>query len=209
MQWRRNPGVMISLPRRRRSRSKSTIIHLILQLFLQQQQFPCPLINRILHSHTRIKATVQTLPQLDVPCTRDRLQHNLASRRIPGIQRIPVLITGRVDERPEGDGCPFQIRLPAFPFCVEEERAEATGVQVIQHGDQQMFVKLECVWELLTDLPDTVDELQEDRRTIRIRMVTVSVSDALLELVSEAQPLLLDQHLEAFQSAVIRIEEEH
>lgn len=80
---------------------------------------------------------------------------------------------------------------------------------MIQHGDQQMFVKLECVWELLTDLPDTVDELQEDRRTIRIRMVTVSVSDALLELVSEAQPLLLDQHLEAFQSAVVRIEEEH
>lgn len=71
--------------------------------------------------------------------------------------------------------------MNALPFRIVEERPEATRVEMIENGDQKIFIELKSVRKLLRDLPHTVNKLQEYGRTIRVRVVIVSVTDALRE----------------------------
>lgn len=50
---------------------------------------------------------------------------------------------------------------------------------MIQNGNEEVVVELEGIRELLGYLPDTVDELQENGRTICVRMVIISMADPL------------------------------
>lgn len=71
--------------------------------------------------------------------------------------------------------------MNALPFRIVEERTEATRVEMIENGDEEIFIELESVRKLFRDLPHTVNKLQEYGRTIRVRVVIVSVTDALHE----------------------------
>lgn len=62
---------------------------------------------------------------------------------------------------------------------IAQERAESARIQMVEYRDQKVFVELERVWELFRHLPHAVDELQKHRRSIRVRVVVVAVSDAL------------------------------
>ena len=46
-------------------------------------------------------------------------------------------------------------------------------------------------------LPDAVNELKEDWRSVRIGMFVLAMSNTLGEFVTECQPFLLDQYLES------------
>ena len=82
---------------------------------------------------------------------------------------------------------------------------------MIQNGGQEVFVELKCIWKLLghlniktyvcvnafslSHLPDTVNELQEDRAPLRVVVSVIPVTDSVAELVTETEPLLLYQNL--------------
>ena len=52
-------------------------------------------------------------------------------------------------------------------------------VEMVQNGDQEVFVELKGVRELFGHLPDTVYELDKDGCSLIVAMVLVSVTDAL------------------------------
>ena len=58
-------------------------------------------------------------------------------------------------------------------------------------------------------LPNTVDELKKDRRSVRVIMFVITVSDTVVEFVAVAQPLLLYEDLEPLQGSVVGVKEEH
>lgn len=123
----------------------------------------------------------------------------------------------------------------AFAFRIAQECAEATRIQMIQYRDEKVLVELKRIGKLLAHLPHTIDKLQEYRRTIRVRMMIVTVSDALkfthtktklklifgpeticflsclylLEFMPETQPLLFHQHLKTAYSPIVRIQQQH
>lgn len=78
---------------------------------------------------------------------------------------------------------------------VEEEGAEAAAEHVGGQGHQEAAVELKVGGELQLELVDAVQELQEDRGALGVLVVAVLVSQAQLELVAEAQPILLDHGL--------------
>ena len=104
---------------------------------------------------------------------------------------------------------------------------------MIQNGDQEVLVELKGIGELLCHLPDTVYELKEDRSSLIVTVVLVTMTDTLysqekieilsrnwkhstmqvlkliylLELVAERYPLLLYQNLYIhtnIQSAIVK-----
>lgn len=89
-------------------------------------------------------------------------------------------------------------------FAVVEKRTKQTAVEVLQHGDQEQLVELKCrrelesvdrgerqpeLWRfffrmcgcthLSRHLPDAVDELDEERRALKVGVVLIAVTDAL------------------------------
>ena len=56
---------------------------------------------------------------------------------------------------------------------------------MIQNGDEKMFVEFKRMWILLHHLPNTVDKLQKDWRSIGIGMMIVTMTDSLLELMTK------------------------
>ena len=71
-------------------------------------------------------------------------------------------------------------------------------------------VELETARMLAYDLPYTIQELKENRGNLiflsGLSILPVSASQA--ELVTVRQPLLLNQHTEAVDCAVVRVEKE-
>ena len=82
---------------------------------------------------------------------------------------------------------------------------------MVQDRGEEIFIELKCIRELLrhlntragmvirvrqTNLPDTVNPLEEDRTPVRVIVFVVPVTHAMGELVAKAQPLLLNQNLE-------------
>ena len=70
---------------------------------------------------------------------------------------------------------------------------------MVQYEGQKVFVELERKGKLLGDLPDTVDELQEDWGSIIVGVFVFAVTDTMSEFVAETQPFFLYQHLKPFQ----------
>ena len=52
-------------------------------------------------------------------------------------------------------------------------------VEMVQDGYQEVFVKLKGIRELLRHLPDTVNELNEDGRSLVVTVVLVTMTNAL------------------------------
>ena len=81
--------------------------------------------------------------------------------------------------------------LPPYLVAVVEKRSKKARVEVVQHRRQEVLVELERVGKLFRDLPDAVDELQEDGGPVRVVVLVVAVADPLPKLVAKTQPLLL------------------
>lgn len=96
------------------------------------------------------------------------------------IDGISVIIQTAVREGPQRLGLLLEFLLDPLPFAVAQKRAETARIQVIQDGYQETIVELERVRKLLSDLPDAIDELQENWRTIGIGMVIITVSNSLI-----------------------------
>lgn len=80
---------------------------------------------------------------------------------------------------------------------------------MIKYGNQKMFVEFKSARELLGDLPNAVNELKENWRSISIGMMFVSMSHPLFEFMSEAKPFLFYKDFKSFNRSVIRIEHQH
>ena len=50
---------------------------------------------------------------------------------------------------------------------------------------QKQLIEFKCAVELLRQLPDTVYELNKDRSTLIVPVITVTVTDTLIELVTK------------------------
>lgn len=65
-------------------------------------------------------------------------------------------------------GCHLLTILNTLALSIVQERSKATRIQMVQNSNQEVFIKLQCMWKLFHYLPNTVNELQEYRRTICI-----------------------------------------
>mmetsp|Transcript_5069 Transcript_5069/g.18795 ORF Transcript_5069/g.18795 Transcript_5069/m.18795 type:complete len:407 (+) Transcript_5069:537-1757(+) len=120
--------------------------------------------------------------------------------------RVEAVVLDHV--RPEADRLLGQLQVLALLHRVAEEGAVLARVDLVQQHDEEARVELELARELLCDLPHGIDELEEDRRRLRLRP-RMNVSTAVAELVAVAEPLLLDQHDEAIQRTVVRVHQQH
>lgn len=78
---------------------------------------------------------------------------------------------------------------------------------MIQYGDEEVLIEFKGIGELASHLPDTVDELEENRGAIRIGMPVISVTYPLSKLVPKTEPFFFNDNLETTKSTVIRIQE--
>lgn len=67
----------------------------------------------------------------------------------------------------------------AFLFTVAQESAKATTVELVDDRQQESIVELDASRELLSHLPNAVDELQEDGRPLRIVVFALAMADSL------------------------------
>jgi len=81
--------------------------------------------------------------------------------------------------------------VPALLLAVAQEGPVLTGVDVGVYGDEEALVELEGTWELLRQLPNTLQELVDDWRHLFGISIQVSVP-AEAELCSQPtqQPTL-------------------
>lgn len=66
-------------------------------------------------------------------------------------------------------------QIPAFLLAVPQEGPKMAGVDVCVNGDEEAFIELKGTWELLGQLPHTLQELVNDRRHLFRISVQVSV----------------------------------
>ncbi len=69
--------------------------------------------------------------------------------------------------------------LAPFFVAVEQESAEQTGVEMIEYESEEVLVELEAMRELIGDLPDAVDELEENWRAVIVVVLVYAVADAV------------------------------
>ena len=77
---------------------------------------------------------------------------------------------------------------------------------MIQDEGQKVFVELKRVRELREDLPNAIDELQEDRRPVIVVVFVFAMTDAVCEFVAETEPFFLQKDLKANQGAIKGVE---
>ena len=94
--------------------------------------------------------------------------------------------------------------LEALELRVEEERAEPAGDMVVGQKLEVELGEFEGHGKLGVQLVDNVEELEEDGGEAGVRAGVVDVA-AVIEPMSEGDPLLLDQGLKAVQRSVIRV----
>ena len=97
----------------------------------------------------------------------------------------------------------------ALALRVHEEGAVLARVHVVEYVGEERLVELEALRLQLHELPHAVDELHENGRAVGVGVLVGAVADARMKAVAEAQPLFLDEHLEAAQSAIVSVEHEH
>ena len=71
---------------------------------------------------------------------------------------------------------------------------------MVKNESKEMLVKFERKGKLLCDLPNTIDELQEDWGPIIVVVFVFAMTYSVGELVTETQPLFFYQYLKSFQS---------
>lgn len=145
------------------------------------------------------------------------------------IQWISILITWRIYKWPQWNGVLFELciikwidsleiwnvtvkgktltLLDTLPFGIAQKCTKSARVQMIQNGDEKMFVEFKRMRILLHHLPNTVDKLQKDGRSIGIRMMVVSMADSLLELMTKGKPLFFDQNFESFDGSIVWVQQ--
>lgn len=69
--------------------------------------------------------------------------------------------------------CPPHI--PALLLAVTQKVSKMAGVDMRADGDEEMLIELKGTWELLRQLPHTLQELIDDRRLLLRIAVQVSV----------------------------------
>lgn len=65
--------------------------------------------------------------------------------------------------------------IPAFLLAVSQEGPILAGVDMCVYGDEEALIELKGTWELLRELPHTLQELIDDRRHLFRISVQVGV----------------------------------
>ena len=97
-------------------------------------------------------------------------------------------------------------QIKSVLLAVPDEGAVLAGGRVVVQHEEETLVELEGGGVHLGELPGAVDELSEDGR--HLLRVARDVADALAELVSERQPVLLDERLVALRGAVVGVQQQ-
>lgn len=65
--------------------------------------------------------------------------------------------------------------IPAFLLAVAQEGPILAGVDMCVYGDEEALIELKGTWELLRQLPHTLQELIDDRRHLFRISIQVSI----------------------------------
>ena len=121
---------------------------------------------------------------------------------------VGVLLSVLQNVAPDARCACGQCSVNTLALAVEQEVAETTRKQVVGQEQQQTRSELEHSGELIHKLPHAVEELKEHRRALRVVVLGVRVADAVLELVTEGEPIFGNQATEPTQGAEVWIHEQ-
>jgi len=80
---------------------------------------------------------------------------------------------------------------------------------MVEDLDEELGVKLKCSGKLRHNLPRALDELLKDRRSlIFLHRVIPSMTTPFLELMSDGEPFLFNEHDEALHGPIVRVQAE-
>ena len=91
-----------------------------------------------------------------------------------------------------------------FRFCESRESSSCNLLHYLSFYN--LFFLTFLILKYHSNLPNAVNELKEDRGSVRVVVLVVPVPDPVVKLVAVAEPLLLNQHLKPFQSSVVGVE---
>ncbi len=77
---------------------------------------------------------------------------------------------------------------------------------MIVYSNKEIFIEFKRSRELMQELIATIEELEENWRTLRIVALGTSVTVPLRETVTEGEPFFLKQESETSEGAIGRIE---
>ena len=77
---------------------------------------------------------------------------------------------------------------------------------MIKYGDQECFVEFKREWELPCHLPNTVNELQENRRPAIAVWTVLKVSAPLSKTVAKTKPFFFNKNNESFDCSVVGVQ---
>ena len=119
---------------------------------------------------------------------------------VEGVREVLLFIV--VNVGPHGYRLFLKFVDVSLPFIIAQERAKSASLDLICDETDHPCIELKHGGHLNVHHPDEIQELSEYGAPLFIPMVTVVVAVSPSELVSKTQPVLLDQLLEAADSAV-------
>eukprot|EP00968_Pinguiococcus_pyrenoidosus_P001677 scaffold73_cov252-Pinguiococcus_pyrenoidosus.AAC.26 len=145
------------------------------------------------------------LTQADKTWTWIQLQ-NAVRGRVP---RVLKVTSRRKDRVPDRHRVGLQLSPPALCWRVEQEGAEPAAVHaVVKQEDKKPVVELEADGVPLDQMRDALQELPKDGAPLLGGAEPDVESGAIVELVAELEPVLLDEAAEAGDGSIVRIQDE-
>ena len=111
----------------------------------------------------------------------------------------------QIDHGPDADGLLANFHLLPLKLVVVEEVTILARVQFVGNESQKMIVEFKLATHLMPNMMHTVQKLHENLRpivTITARIVLASFS----KHVAKGDPILFNEHLEAFESPIVRVQ---
>ena len=119
---------------------------------------------------------------------------------VEGVREYLLIIV--VNIGPHGHGLVFKLVDVSFSLTVAQEGTKPASLHLISDEAEHPCVELKHGGQLDVHHPHEIQELGEYGTPLLISIVTVVVSVSPRKLVPKAQPILVDQLLEAADGAV-------
>ena len=100
----------------------------------------------------------------------------------------------------------WYLQIKAIFFAIANKSAVLAGIDVVVEMEQESLAVLERGGIGSLQLPNGVDQLRENRS--RFFTVALQIAATIRELVTEREPILLDEDLNSLQRSIVRIDQD-
>ena len=115
--------------------------------------------------------------------------------------------------RPERYRRLSEARLLSFGFTVHHKSSIPARIDMLKDAPEQVLIELKKTLKLLSQLPDTVEKLNENWAPLLVQKVSfqrwhqiLSMATPLRKFMPKAAPFLFDERTEALQGPIVGIQ---